>query len=83
LGLVIGNVLMLHPLLLADAFGVREYPRIYALSQLLATAGFAFGPALLGVLHDAAGGYRTAFAVAAFASAAGLAALLASGPAQA
>ena len=44
-GATVGNLLMLQPLLLAEAFGVREYPRIY-LSQLLSTLGVAPGPAL-------------------------------------
>jgi MFS family permease len=79
-GLIVGNVLMLHPLLLAEAFGVREYPRIYAMSQLLATLGFAFGPALVGILHDESGAYTLAFSAAACASAVSLAVLLASVP---
>jgi len=64
-GLTVGNLLMLQPLLLADAFGVRDYPRIYAFGSLIATVGVAGGPALVGVLYGGFGGYRTAFLVAA------------------
>ena len=55
---------MLHPLLLADAFGVREYPSIYGFSQLFMTAGVAFGPALVGLLRDGFN-YGAAYSVAA------------------
>ncbi len=51
-GATIGNLLMLHPLLLAEAFGVRDYPRIFSLSNALTTIGVASGPALLGFLYD-------------------------------
>ena len=64
-GLTVGNLLMLQPLLLADAFGTRDYPRIYSFGNLFTTVGVAGGPALLGFLHDATGGYRPGFLVAA------------------
>jgi MFS family permease len=56
-GLTVGNLLMIHPLLLAGEFGVRDYARIYSRSNLVATLGAAGGPALVGWLHDAVGGY--------------------------
>ena len=59
---------MLHPLLLAERFGVQDYARIYSRSALLATAGIATGPAFIGLLRDALDGYGVAFAVAAGAS---------------
>jgi MFS family permease len=67
-GLTVGNLLMLHPLLLAERFGVRDYPRIYSRSQLAATLGIAAGPAAAGLLHDALDGYGAAFALIALAS---------------
>lgn len=67
-GLTVGNLLMLHPLLLAERFGVQDYARIYSRSALLATAGIATGPAFIGLLRDALDGYGVAFAVAAGAS---------------
>ncbi len=70
-GITVGNLLMLQPLLIAERFGVRDYPRLYSRSQFVATAGTAGGPYLLGVLHDHAGGYTTAYVVAAVGSIAG------------
>ena len=51
-GLTVGNLLMLQPLLMAEAFGVRDYPRIYSVANLTMTAGIAGGPLLMGMLHD-------------------------------
>jgi len=59
-GLTIGNVLLLQSMLMAEAFGTLLYARVYSIGNLLATAGLAGGPILLGVLHDASG-YRLAF----------------------
>lgn len=67
-GLSVGNLLMLHPLLLADRFGTRDYGRIYGLSQLVMTTGVGLGPFVLGLLHDWSG-YGLAYLVAAAASA--------------
>ncbi len=63
LGLSVGNLLMLQPLLLAETFGVREYSRIYSFSQLFGTIGVAGGPLLLGALRDLLD-YRGAFLIA-------------------
>lgn len=52
LGSAMGNLLMLHPLILADAFGVRDYSRIYGLGSLLMITGVGTGPFLVGILHD-------------------------------
>jgi MFS family permease len=60
-GFMLGNVLLLHPLLLAAAFGVRDYPRIYGRSQLFTMVGVAAGPFIYGWLHDFGGGYRSAY----------------------
>ena len=56
-GATIGNTLMLQPLLVAEAFGVRDYARLYSVNSLLSTVGVAAGPFLVGVLHDVTGGY--------------------------
>jgi predicted MFS family arabinose efflux permease len=82
-GVTVGNLLMLHPLLLAERFGVRDYPRIYSRSQLAATLGVAAGPAAAGLLHDGLGGYGAAFALLAVASVLAAAALSTSGPTRA
>jgi MFS family permease len=63
-GATIGNILMLQPLLFADAMGAREYARIFALNQLIVVAGVALGPFLLGSLHDLAS-YEVSYLVAA------------------
>jgi hypothetical protein len=39
---------MLHPLLLAERFGVRDYARVYSRSQFAATFGVAAGPGRVG-----------------------------------
>lgn len=82
LGVSVGNLLMLQPLLLADAFGVRDYPRIFSLNQLVVTAGIAGGPFLLGSLHDAAS-YRVAYLVAAALSVTGAVCVAAAGSVRA
>ena len=79
-GLTVGNLLLLHPLLLAERFGVRDYGRIYSRSVLLSTLGVAAGPAFIGVLHDLVDGYGLAFALAAVASLLAAAVLALSGP---
>lgn len=79
-GATIGNILMLQPLLIAERFGVRDYPQIYSRAQLFALVGTAGGPLLLGWLHDLSGGYRMAYLVAGACSLAGAAAILWAGP---
>lgn len=63
-GVTVGNLLMLHPLLVGHQFGPAEYARIFSRSQLVAFMGTAAGPLLLGALHDATGGYLVAYVVA-------------------
>ena len=60
-GLTVGNLLMLQPLLIAEAFGVRDYGRIYALGQAATMFGVALGPAIIGVVFDYGGGYTPAY----------------------
>lgn len=81
-GASVGNVLMLQPLLLVEAFGVRDYGRIYSLSQLLTAAGVAAGPLLIGQINAATGGYTVPYLVAAAVSLGGLMLLLLAGPPQ-
>lgn len=77
-GLSVGNLLMLQPLLLGEAFGTKDYARIYAFSQLFTMLGVAGGPMLAGAMFDLTdGSYLMAFAVLSAASAlAGLLLLL-------
>jgi MFS family permease len=59
----IGNSLMMHPLLLAERFGTRDYGRIYSTSQMMTVLGVAGCPALIGVLYEKSGGYQLPFFV--------------------
>ncbi|HSJ91407.1 MAG TPA: MFS transporter [Ilumatobacter sp.] len=81
-GATIGNILMLQPLLIAERFGIRDYPQIYSRAQLFALVGTAGGPLLLGWLHDLSDGYRVAYLVAGACSLAGAVAILWAGPTQ-
>lgn len=74
LGAAMGNLLMLHPLLLAEAFGVKAYSRIYGLGSLLMVIGVGLGPFIVGVLRDLLD-YRQAFLVMAVIGLSGLAVL--------
>lgn len=67
-GLTVGNPLLLQALLVVDRFGVRDFARITARQGLIAFTGTAAGPLLVGWMHDAAGGYRGAYLVAAASS---------------
>lgn len=69
-GLTIGTVVALHPLLMADTFGVRSYGTVYGPGYLLTQLGQAAGPLAGGrpgrsdgrlppaVQADGLGGYR-------------------------
>jgi MFS family permease len=74
-GATMGNLLMLHPLLLAERFGVRDYGRIYSTSQMLTVAGTATCPALIGFLYEVSAGYTVPFLAIAALTLAGLAIL--------
>ena len=63
-GISVGNVLMLHPLLIAEGFGLKHYSRIFAVSNLMATMGVAIGPGLMGWLFSLSGNYSTAYLLA-------------------
>ncbi len=80
-GATIGNILMLQPLVIAERFGVRDYPRIFSRTQLYSITGTAGGPLLLGALYDVGGSYRLPYAAAAACSIAGAFALSLGGPA--
>ncbi len=79
-GASVGNLLMLQPLILAEAFGVRDYPRIFSVSNLMTSLGTSIGPALLGFVYSSSGNFYAApYAVAAGAGAVGLALFLSGG----
>ncbi|MEZ5491535.1 MAG: MFS transporter [Gammaproteobacteria bacterium] len=80
-GITVGNLLMLQPLLLAEAFGVREYSRIFAMSNFMSSWGTASGPAALGLVYAASNNvYGYAYMVAAAAGVAGFLLFLTGGP---
>ena len=62
-GVSIGNVLMLQPLWLAEAFPGSIYPRVFALGNAATLVGVALGPFVLGAAYDIAG-YPVAYSVA-------------------
>jgi MFS family permease len=70
-GATIGNLLMLHPLLIGQEFGPRDYARIFRRSQFVAFVGTAVGPYALGLLRDVSDGYRVPYLVAAVLSVVG------------
>ncbi len=72
-GSSVGNLLMLQPLLLSGAFGVRDYPRIYARANAITAIGLVVGPLGVGVLKDALDAYDVPFTlIAGCATAAGI-----------
>lgn len=72
-GVTVGNLLMLQPLIIADAFGLREYPKIFSVANLMSSWGTAAGPALLGLVYGLnANLYSLSYFVAAAAGAIGL-----------
>jgi len=83
LGAMVGNVLMMQALLIAQRFGVRDYARISARSGLISLTGTALGPILIGSIRDAAGNYTVPYLVAGIVSLVGAAIFSRSGPAEA
>ena len=81
-GAMVGNVLMMQSLLIAQRFGVKDYARISARSGLISLTGTAIGPILIGSIRDAAGNYTVPYLVAGCISLAGAAIITLSGPAE-
>jgi MFS family permease len=81
-GMTIGNLLMMQPLLIAERFGVLDYPRIFGRSQAITIVGVAGGPLLIGWLYDVFGSYELPYVSAATLCAAGTAILFVAGPAS-
>lgn len=82
-GAMVGNVLMMQSLLIAQRFGVKDYARISARSGLVSLTGTAIGPILIGSIRDAAGNYDTPYLVAGVISLIGAGLFVFSGPAEA
>jgi predicted MFS family arabinose efflux permease len=79
-GLAMGNILMMQPLLLAEAFGIHSFGRIYSISNLISVPGVAAGPALLGAAYAATDDYVVPYLAAAAVSLLGIAILVIAGP---
>lgn len=81
-GAMVGNVLMMQSLLIAERFGVKDYPRISARSGLVSLTGTAIGPILIGTIRDSSGGYTVPYLVAGCISLIGALIFTTSGPAE-
>lgn len=82
-GCTVGNLLMMQALVLAEAFGLKAYGRIFSLNQLFMVAGVASGPAVMGFLYENAGGYQASYLTMAGASMLALLLVAAAGPVRA
>lgn len=82
-GTTVGNMQMMQPLIVAEAFGLKAYARILSVSQMITTCANAAGPALLGFLYVVADGYQLAYLTITFSSLFGFACLYAAGPVRA
>lgn len=65
LGLGVGNIVSLPPLIAQVEFDRADVPRVMSLVTAVNQALFAFAPAVIGALHDAVGNYAVPFAFAA------------------
>lgn len=79
-GASVGNLLVLQPLLVAEAFGLRDYSRIVAVSSLMLSLGAAAGPGILGFISAMFDSFSMAYGWAAFAGLLGVLFFLAAGP---
>ncbi len=79
-GASVGNLLMLQPLLIAEAFGIRDYAKIFSVANLMSSWGTAAGPAVLGFAYGVNSNlYSLSYIIAAAAGAIGLILFLAAG----
>ncbi|MBX9700939.1 MAG: MFS transporter [Acetobacteraceae bacterium] len=78
-GYAIGHVTTLGPVVVRREFGALAFGATYGSAATVIQFASAFGPALLGVLRDAFGGYGPGLAIAALATFAGAASLLLGG----
>ena len=64
-GITVGNLLMLQPLLIAEAYPISLYAHIYSRANFLTNLGLASGPALMGFMHTIENSYHYPYLVAA------------------
>lgn len=82
-GATVGNLQMMQPLMMAEAFGLKAYARILSLAQMITTCANAVGPVLIGIAYERSGGYQVAYLLIAGASVIGILSLTAAGPVRA
>jgi MFS family permease len=82
-GVSVGNLLMLQPLLIAEAFGLRNYAQIFSTANLMSSLGTACGPAALGLAYAYSGSYTLPYVLAAGAGCIGLLFFALAGPVNA
>jgi len=73
LGLSVGNLLMLQPLIVAERYGLRDYSRLFSWANLFSVIGVAGGPGVLGAIYGQVGNFMIPYL---FASAMGVFAAL-------
>jgi MFS family permease len=64
-GLTIGNVYMMQSLLVGEAFGMTSFGAVFGMMALLSQTVSSIGPAMVGILEDASGGYELPFLITA------------------
>jgi len=79
-GATVGNLQMMQPLIMAEAFGLKAYARILSLAQMITTCANAAGPALIGYVYEATGSYHTPYILIGIASVIGIGCLSVAGP---
>jgi MFS family permease len=62
-GLTMGSIIMMQSLIIGECFGLLSFATVSGLAGLFTMTGAAFGPAIAGLIYDAAQSYRTAFTI--------------------
>ncbi|GEP55749.1 MFS transporter [Reyranella soli] len=65
MGLTIGNVTTLAPIIVRREFGPESFGALYGVASCVIQLGMGLGPGFYGLLHDASGSYRVPFLLAA------------------
>ena len=65
MGLTIGNVTTLSPIIVRREFGAASFGAIFGVASCVIQLATALGPSFYGLLHDAFGGYRAPLLLAA------------------
>lgn len=79
LGATTGNFIFLGSLYCIEAYGVADYPRMFARVNLSSPLGSGAGPLVIGIMATALGGYGLTLALMAIVSAIGTSCVVASG----